>query len=316
MRNLIASGFRKVTNSIAQRVNLTPSTHKDDMAILLGKLHVQRVRQLPPYTSFREAEFKVFSQFGDDGIIQYILHQIGDIEPSFIEFGVEDYLESNTRFLLAENNWRGLVIDGDAENIERLRSQRFFWQHDLTAVAAFITKDNINSIFQAHGYRGDIGILSVDLDGNDYWILKAIDSVRPTLLICEYNSVFGDQHAISIPYDPAFQRTRAHYSNLYWGCSLAALDQIAKEKGYCLVGCNSAGNNAYFVRNDRLQNLTTKTCRDAYVQSLYRESRDQQGRKTFASGALRLELIKDLPVVNVATQQQVLIRDIFHSQEK
>lgn len=113
------------------------------------------------------------------------------------------------------NNWSGLVMDGSHENMNRLRQWKYFWKYDLLAIAAFITKEKINQLISDAGYHGDIGILSIDLDGNDYWILNVIDCVSPRILICEYNNIYGIEHAVSIPYDEKFFRTEAHYSNLY-----------------------------------------------------------------------------------------------------
>jgi hypothetical protein len=118
----------------------------------------------------KDAEFRVSSQFGDDGIIQYLLHHLRMDTDTFIDFGVENYRESNTRFLLENNNWRGLVIDGSQANIDFIRSEDIYWRHDLTAVCSFITAENINQIFEEHGFTGEIGILSIDIDGNDWHV--------------------------------------------------------------------------------------------------------------------------------------------------
>lgn len=313
MSKSLKSFINRFTDHLATRIRQTPSTQDVDALMLLGALHTDRVKQLPANAPLRDVEFKVFSQFGDDGIIQYLIHRLAITPDSFIEFGVEDYAESNTRFLLMQNNWRGLVIDGSTEQIAKLTRERIYWRHDLTAVAAFITTENINDLFRQHGYAGDIGVLSIDIDGNDYWVFEAIDCVQPTLIICEYNSVFGSEHAITIPYDPAFQRTKAHYSNLYWGASLGALTLVAQKKGYALVGCNSAGNNAYFIRKDRLGPFTEQTIREAYVESRYRESRNPEGGKTFVNGQMRREIIQDLSVVDVVTGKTETIRNLFKS---
>ena len=140
--------------------------------------------------SLEEAEFQVFSQFGEDGIIQWLIHNVTIEHKTFVEFGVEDYLEANTRFLLMNNNWSGFVMDGSKKNIDKLGKWNYLWKYDLTATAAFVTKDNINKLIKDAGYIGDIGLLSIDLDGNDYWILNAIDCVSPRILICEYNSIY------------------------------------------------------------------------------------------------------------------------------
>ena len=226
-----------------------------------------------------DAEFKVFSQWGDDGIIQFLIHKVNIQNRIFIEFGVENYKESNTRFLLINDNWKGLIIDGDKKNMDFVKRDSIFWRYDLTAVCSFITKENINSIFIENGFKGEIGILSIDVDGNDYWIWDTIDAVSADLVIVEYNAVFGGQHPITVPYDPSFVRSRAHYSNLYWGTSLKALCILARKKGYIFVGCNSHGNNAYFIKKEKAIGLTELSSESGFVESKFRESRTQDGRR-------------------------------------
>ena len=135
-----------------------------------------------------ESEFKIFSQFGEDGIIQFILNTIKISKKTFIEFGVENYEEANTRFLLECNNWNGLIIDNSAENINFIKKQNYFWKYDLKVEKKFINKENINQIFLNNNMQGDIGILSIDIDGNDYWVWKEINVVNPDLVIIEYNA--------------------------------------------------------------------------------------------------------------------------------
>ena len=253
--------------------------------------------------SLREAEFKVFSQFGDDGIIQYLIARL-DIPPelsSFIEFGVQDYSESNTRFLLLKDNWRGLVMDGDERNIESLRVRDMYWRHDLTALCRWINRDNIDTILQESEFSGPIGILSIDIDGNDYWVWQRMTAVQPVIVIAEYNSVFGARQAITVPYDPAFNRTKAHYSNLYWGASLSALASLARSKGYAFVGSNLAGNNAYFVDESYLGRggIVALTPEQGYVESRFRESRDERGGLTYLGGAARRRMIAGMPVYDI-----------------
>ena len=219
----------------------------EDVMLLTGRLLANQVRATAK--SFREAEFKVFSQFGDDGIIQYLIARL-DIPAelsTFVEFGVQDYSESNTRFLLLNDNWRGLVMDGDKSNMESLKARDIYWRQDLTALCRWIDRDNIDPILRESGFAGAIGILSIDIDGNDYWVWQRITSVQPVIVIAEYNSVFGSRQPITVPYDPAFNRTKAHYSNLYWGRVTAGARKPARGKGYVFVGSNQAGNNAYFV---------------------------------------------------------------------
>lgn len=264
-----------------------------------------------PLQPFSDYEFRVFSQFGDDGIIQRLIRGLKIEQETFVEFGVQDYSESNTRFLLLNNNWRGLILDCSDEDMEKVRRSLIHWRHDLTVATAFIDRDNINSLISQNGFTGELGLLSVDIDGNDYWVWEAINVVNPVIVIAEYNAVFGPRAAVSIPYDPQFYRTDAHSSNLYWGCSLAALTHLAEKKGYAFVGCNSHGNNSYFVRKDSLGSLQPLSVEQGYVASKFRESRDEHGQLSYLGGTARQRAIEHLPVVEVQTGQQGPLKEFL-----
>ena len=256
-----------------------------------------------------DSEFAVFSQWGEDGIIQYLIDRVPLETKTFIEFGVEDYTESNTRFLMMHDNWSGLVMDGSKSNIEAIKKRDLYWRYDLTAICAFITRENINELL-GKCFRGDVGILSIDIDGNDYWVWEAIEVVSPRIVICEYNSVFGTKRAVAIPYDQEFFRTSAHYSNLYFGASLPALHRLAIQKGYVFVGCTKAGNDAFFVRKDVAKNVTALTVEEGYVLSKARESRDPDGQATFVSGEDRLRLIANMEVFDIEHQKLLRLADL------
>ena len=259
-----------------------------------------------------QTEFKVFSQFGDDGIIQYIITKLNlpVAEQRFVEFGVENYREANTRFLLLNNNWSGLVMDGSEAHVSFIRQDSIYWKHDLTALARFITRENINSILRDAGFEGRIGILSIDVDGNDYWIWESITIVDPAVAIVEFNGAFGSREAVTIPYQPDFTRKNAHYSLLYWGTSLCALCQLAGQKGYVWIGCNSAGNNAYFVRKADASPFHRPSLPEDFIEAKFREGRDMGGNLAYIGQREGLALIKDLPVWDVSTNQTRLISDL------
>lgn len=261
--------------------------------------------------NINDYEFKVSSQWGEDGIIQHLVKSIEIKNKVFFEFGVEKYTESNTRFLLQNNHWKGLVIDGSDENISYIKNDPIYWKNNLKAECAFITKDNINQLITKNGINGDIGILSVDIDGNDYWIWKAIDCISPRIVICEYNSHFGDTYKVSIPYDNNFVREKKHHSNIYYGASISALDFLAKKKGYSLVGSNLAGNNVFFVRNDLMTDTKALTPKEAYRVSQFREARDESGSLTFNDIKFNLKLISNLELINVETDELIKIEQIF-----
>jgi hypothetical protein len=282
----------------------------DDLMILQGQALAMANADRAPLKRLQDAEFKVFSQFGEDGVLQYLIRET-DIRPeerSFVEFGVQSYAESCTRFLLMNNHWRGLIIDGSHEYMTAIRHQDIYWRHDLTAVGAWIDRGNINGLIGDSGFTGDIGVLVVDIDGNDYWVWERIEVVRPAIVVVEWNSVFGPRHAISVPYDPAFDRTRAHYSNLFWGASVAAFEHLGSRKGYALLGSNSAGNNLFFVRNDRIGRLVSVSAQEGYAESRFRDSRDRDGKLNFLSGEKRKAEILDLEVVDVTSGQPTTLR--------
>jgi hypothetical protein len=282
--------------------------------LLLGRMASQQVRAMQNVYSLSQVEFKVSSQWGEDGIIDWLVERarLPARLHTFVEFGVESYLEANTRFLLQNRNWRGLVIDRSSLqiNLLRKRDSHLFCRYDLTASSAHITRENINQLLASAGFSGDIGLLSIDIDGNDYWVWEAVDVVRPVICICEYNAVFGDVWPLSIPYDENFVRTRPEFHSLYFGTSIAALRCLAKRKGYQFVGTNSEGVNAFFVREDYA------LCFDALIEnpaaqpSRIRESRNADGLPSFARGLDRVALIQDLPVINTETQEELALKSI------
>lgn len=201
-------------------------------------------------------------------------------------------------------------MDASAENVQRIKRQEYYWKHDLTAVHCWVDRENINTVIRDNGFSGLLGLLSIDIDGNDYWIWQSLDVVKPVITIVEYNSVFGDKHAITIPYDRAFNRTKAHYSNLYWGASLRALCILAEKKGYVFVGSNSSGNNAYFVQLDKIGKVRPCGVQEGYVKSKYRQSRDAEGRLTFVAGEERVKVIEDMPVYDLEKRRVIKIKDL------
>jgi hypothetical protein len=288
-----------ILNNIARQIG----EMKDAIQFIresLGRIEFRQLDISSVPQKITDVEFKVFSQWGEDGIIQYLVKAINPKTKIFVEFGVESYEESNTRFLLVNNNWSGLIIDGSDSHITYIKNQQLYWQRNLKAVSAFITAENINTIFQENGVSGEIGLLSVDVDGNDYWIWKAINTVNPAIVVCEYNFRFGAEKSITVPYDPSFVRSNAHYSMIYFGASLQALTKLGEEKGYVLVGCNSAGNNAFFVRKDlKPDSLKQLSVQEAFIQGQYRETRNSDGSLAYLSHAEEQKILSTLPFVEI-----------------
>jgi hypothetical protein len=275
----------------------------------LGRIETRQISAMAQSPS--QAEFRVFSQWGEDGIIQYLIQHVLIERPLFVEFGVENYLESNTRFLLTNNYWSGLVIDGSQENIDYIKRDVIYWATNLKVECAFITKDNINHLLKRNGISGDIGLLSIDIDGNDYWIWQAIDVISPRIVICEYSSLFGSTAQVTVPYDPQFTRNQAHYSKVYYGASISALNNLAVSKGYSLVGGNQAGNNLFFLRNDLLGDMRTLSPSEVYRRAQFREFHDKHGQLTFDDFETRLSKIADLLVFDLKRNSLVSIQELM-----
>jgi hypothetical protein len=293
-------------------VRLHQSQNRVDAALhLSAKVLINQIKQHGVYENIHDSEFKVYSQFGDDGIIQYLVNAIAIPEKcrTFVEFGVENYCESNTRFLLFNDNWSGLVMDGSRDHVQFITQDVIRWRNELNAVCAFIDRDNINRLISENGYSGEIGILSVDVDGNDYWIWDAINVVDPIIVIAEYNSTLGWKKPITIPYDPLFVRYKAHYSGLYFGCSITAFCALAEKKGYAFVGSNSQGNNAYFVRKDKVGEIPVLSPEKGYVRAKFRESVDVQGRLTYLSFPEKIKAIGEMPVIDLTRGVTITVRE-------
>ena len=215
---------------------------------LLCEMHTRQLLESSPYNAPGRLErhgFRSFSQNDEDGITQEIFERIGVAPATFVEFGVGDGLQSNSRLLLYRGG-RGLWIEADAEEshkVERAFAAELA-SRQLQLRASFITRDNINELI-ASAELGELDLLSVDIDGNDYWIWDAIDS-RPRVVVIEYNAKFRPPTAWVMAYNERHRWNRSDYQ----GASLQSLANLGRKKGYQLVGCSFAGVNAFFVRGD------------------------------------------------------------------
>jgi hypothetical protein len=311
MKKILSKLLNGVVGRIARNANYQTRDWEDSHLILAARTFMASTSWQSPLNNqskerLYSKEFRAYSQFGDDGIIQYLIFILG-LDPSskFIEFGVGDFFESNSHFLLVNNNWSGFVMDGSDDNINKIKSSSIFWRYDLQAIATFITAENINDLISKSEFE-NIQYLHIDLDGNDYWVLKnlKIEKLDPDILILEYNSIFGPDRMISVPYDPKFYRFDAHRSGQYFGASLSALVQLAEEKGYYFIGCNSAGNNAYFLANKHKTIFSGLSTNVGFVDAKFRDTRDASGQLTYPQREVARTSIKGMPVINVKSGAQ------------
>jgi hypothetical protein len=195
-------------------------------------------------------EFKLFSQNGEDGIITEIFRRIGCENRSFIEFGIQSGHEGNCVALADVAGWSGVFVEPDPVGFASL-SHKYSGNPHVQTWNEFVTPENINELFSRDGIPEDLDLLSIDIDGADFWVYKALTVIRPRVVIIEYNGAFPLDSTIaqSLDYtDRAFRAVQA-------GCSLGALECVAADKGYRLAYTDLSGLNAFFVRNDLFDGL-------------------------------------------------------------
>jgi hypothetical protein len=221
----------------------------DTLSFVASEMYRRELLSDPRYADKKRLEahgFKVYSQCDEDGIIQEIFRRIDPGPRTFVEFGVEEGLECNTLKLLLEG-WSGLWIEADPSYVRRINAKfgDVIGEGRLRVREAFIDRDNIDGLI-AERFTDEIGLLSIDIDGNDIHILDAINVVRPRVIVIEYNGKFPPPMNLVPRYDPGHRWNGCDYN----GSSLEAIVRVADRKGYKLVGCNIAGVNAFLVRDD------------------------------------------------------------------
>jgi hypothetical protein len=218
-----------------------------------------QARQNNFHSMINNFELRFSSQHGEDGILLFLFSKVGTRRLGFVEFGAGGGNECNTANLSIFHGWSGLLMDSAARNVRFARAYYGSLQPrptgEISVKQAFITSENINSLLLEHGALEEIDLLSIDLDGNDFWVWQALTVVNPRVVVIEYNATFGFERALTIPYDPIFERHKEHRSGFYHGASLQAINKLAISKGYTLVGCESSGVNAFFVRDDLIRQL-------------------------------------------------------------
>jgi hypothetical protein len=227
-----------------------------------------RAGELPPL-ELLETEFRAYSQHGEDGILLYIFSLIGATSRKAVEICAGSGLECNTANLIIHHGWTALLADGDKGNIQRgnafYRRCRDTFAYPPTLVHAWVTAENVNQILREHGFNGEIDLLSLDLDGMDYWIWKAIEIVQPRVVAVEFNSVLGFKRSLTVPYSANFRAgVNGDKEKFYSGASLPALVKLGREKGYRLIGSERWGVNAFFLRcgiaQDLLKEVPVEDC--------------------------------------------------------
>lgn len=233
--------------------------------------------------------YRVFSQFEEDGILLYIFAAIGMEYKTFIDLGSGDGINSNCANFAVNFGWRGLFIDGNHANIEK--GKKYYSGNPDTVlfpptfVQAIIQRENINELIRDHGFSGGIDLMSIDIDGNDYWIWDALNVIEPRVVIVETHTEFG-MNSIVVPYDKDYSYPGRHPD--YHGASPVAMEKLARKKGYRLVGANNYGFNTIYIKNGIGEDMLPAVP----VESILRHPRNQERQKLF-------EPIKDWDYIHV-----------------
>ena len=255
----------------------------------LALTYRELIAQGRPLPALRDVEMRFYSQNGEDGIVQLLLAAVGTETRKTVEICAGDGVECNSANLIVNHGWTGLLVDGGDELVTTGR--RFYedgadtWYWPPTLLKSWVTRDNVNQLVTDAGFSGDIDVLTIDLDGVDYWIWDALDCVRSRVVIVEYNAGWGPEEAVTVPYSDSFAW---EMGSQYFGASLAAMIKLGASKGYRFVGTHSYGFNAFFVRDDLgLEALPTADPRDWFW------------HPGTARSARRLEAVRDREWVRV-----------------
>lgn len=263
------------------------------------------------YELIEDAEIKVFSQNGEDGIIDYIVQKLNLKKPSFVEIGVGDYSESNTRLLYEMYYGNGLIIDINRDLKKKVSLNVNLWKGNLNVVEAQVSAQNINSLLEAN-MPFSVDLFSIDIDGIDYWVINELSKKISKVFIVEYNPVFGSEIEVSVPNIDNFSREKYHYSNLCYGASLKAYVRLMDQKGYYLLGVNRLRNNAFFINKDYPKSTYFPKIKEISNLELtnfnFSESRDESNELTYLTGNNRINAIIDCEVINLKNQKNEKIK--------
>jgi hypothetical protein len=287
----------------------------DKTQTLIGLAAIKSQRNFYPVVSdLRQCEVSVFSQNGEDGIIDFLLEICGIQKPNFVEVGAGTFQECNSRFCNLIRNSNLYLVDKylDSGVFTKLYLSRMV-NSNITIDNSWISKDNINvTLERAKKILGDIHVLSIDLDGNDYWILKSITNLEYAIIIIEYNPSLSFSEPVSTIYQHDFDRKNQHFSFKYYGASLEAFVSYLTAYDYSFVGATSQGTNAFFIKNSYLHKFNhLNRSINSYKNTSSREARDEKGGLSFANYQKEREILSNKFVINTETGELKLISDTY-----
>jgi hypothetical protein len=250
---------RTIRTATRAAANLTTAGGADRGTQILLALQYASLAEGGKFPSLQSVEFRNYSQNGEDGILLFLFSVAGMGFKRAVEICAGNGIECNTANLILHHGWDALLVDGDAAEITR--GQNFYARHPETfrigptLIRDWVTAEDINTLLAGHGFNTDLDLLSLDLDGMDYWILNAISSL-PRVIVCEYNNCIPAGESVTVPYNAQFTAEAGEFlGDGYFGASLDAFVKLLNARGYRLVGANRHHTNAFFLREDVAESI-------------------------------------------------------------
>ena len=311
---IFASLKGKIRTLIAKRLYSLFSHDISQIRLRIGQQSLLSSKLLRgKFQRLSDAEITVYSQWGEDGILDYLCDVVSLERPHIFELGAGNFLECNSRFLIENRFASSVLVDARADLISTAKNDGVYWKTHMMAICEWITPSSVRNIQKtAREFLGHIDIISIDIDGNDFWVMTQIDLSEVKIVVAEYNPLFGINYPVSIPRDDSFSRESAHHSNLYYGVGLKAWVEYFSNLGFGFAGTNKVGSNAFFVKKAFIGGLDFSPAEDlsTYVNWSVRESRDTNGELDFLSGSQRLAEIGHLELVDVFTGKTLMVSEV------
>ena len=292
--------------------------YKNKKVFMMGNSHILNSRKNYEFIkNLNDLDYQIFSQNGEDGILDFLINRLGIKIPKFVEIGIGDYSECNSRFIYEKYSPKGLVVDCIKDLEKKVSKNVNLWKGQLEVIEKKVNSKNIFDIINSKNFFDKLDIFSIDVDGIDYWIIKELPKNFSKIAVIEYNSVFGKEKSITVPNIDDFNRTDYHYSNLCFGMSLKAAIEIMREKDFYFVGVNLMRNNAFFVSNTFSKDKYFKNLRIDNLEQIddanFQESRNKDGKLNYLSGTDKIKEIGECEVIDLSHSSftKIKIKNLF-----
>lgn len=286
-----------------------------ELRVNIGNLHCAVNRNATRvFDNLWDVEVKIFSQWGEDGILDFLSQKLDIYKPRVLEIGAGSFYECNSRFLAHSRNASVYAVDSRFDLEKGIKETNLRWRNTLCYEQVIVDKLNARAIQnRASNAIGTLDILSIDIDGNDYWIAEQMNLEEFRIIVVEYNPLFGDRE-VSVEYSEK-SRFERHPTGLLFGASLRAWIVKLRKYKFVFLGTNRVGNNAFFIKHEFIDKVPLKLpdIRDLtrFLDWRCRESRDETGQLNYKNYTESLEQIKELFVINIKNQTKAKLKDCF-----